>query len=118
MTEAEEVEGLLALGVIDCAFAGYAAGRLLSLKRCDSFVKWNVLVSCFARGDVDKARKLLDSWAGGGRPRSAWVSKFTPGSHYYTCDHKFDTLEEALDHIREAGMRFAGLKESHVYREE
>jgi hypothetical protein len=45
--------------------------------------------------------------------RSHAMYKWTPGSHFYAFDEKFDGLESANDHLRMNGYGFSGLVEQH-----
>ena len=88
----------------------------------DPFVGWEtrywMVYAALARQDYDCARQYVHDWS---RPKlrpSEVVSKFVPGDHYHTLGDKFDTLDEAIQHLKRNGRAYAGLKEVHVYARE
>ncbi len=113
-------EDLLHLGLNGGNFAGYAASKLAS--SCEYYRNWEckywILRSCFSRGDIEKARIMVNDWSHKqpktGKP-SANVSTFIPGDHYHVLGTKFDTLEQAISHLESKGYVYAGLIEKHVY---
>jgi hypothetical protein len=77
-----------------------------------------MLVSAFKRGDERTVLMYLDDWPKMDRRPRVTVSKFTPGNHYHVLSVKFDTLEEAQQHLLSKGYQFGGLVEKHVYATE
>lgn len=112
----DDAEGLIALGLLGGRFAQYAASHLLSGHWAE--VRYWMLVSCFARQDAKTVRIYLTDWKVQDRRPKAKVSKFVPGQHYHVLNVKFDTLDEAMEHLRRKGYEYGGLSETHVYRPE
>jgi len=85
------------------------------LTECQGYL----LTSAFARGDRETAWKFIADWNAERdrlRPKRS-VSKWIPGIHFYAVDEKFDTLEEAIEHLQSKGYAYDGLRERHQYRE-
>ena len=118
-------EGWLALGINHGApFSTRAALELLEdvPNYGDGWesreAQYHILRAAMAREDFEACRMHVNDWSAlKGRP-SKTVSKFLPGDHYHVLDTKFDTLDEAINHLEARGYRYGGLQEKHVYREE
>lgn len=111
----DDIRGLIALGCNGGAFAGHAASKLLSIRKCYTSTRYYMLISALNRGDNRCAAMYLDDWVKQDHMPKATVSKFVPGDHYHVFGTKFDTLEEAQRHLWTKGYTFGGLVEKHVY---
>lgn len=103
-------EGLLALGCEGNPFNSYAARELLSGRRLKRELAQNgalfyILLSCFSRRDRRGARQFLVDWTDEYAKPVCPISRFVPGDHYYALDTKFDTYEQASEHIKRSGGR-------------
>jgi len=77
-----------------------------------------MLLSAFARKDSPAIRVFINDWSKHNSRPGCTVSKFIPGQHYHCLGAKFDTLQEAIDHLKASGYVYDGLTEKHVYRPE
>lgn len=111
-------DGLVALGCLGADFADHAARKLLSANDCYGECHYWMLRSAFARQDKEAVRKFLGDWKSRNRKPVAEVFKFVPGEHYHVLSRKFDTLDDAMNHLRDRGYRYGGLFEKHVYAKE
>jgi hypothetical protein len=71
-----------------------------------------IILSCLARGDETEAMELLIDWMPN---RYRCIYKWIPGNHYYALNEKFNTLQEAKDHLRNFGYQFKCLIEQRIY---
>lgn len=114
-------ETWLALGVNHGGpFRSRAASELTSGLPYNPAVGWEcrywLVYSALARGDARAVRVFVNDWSHQrGRP-AANVTKWVPGDHYHTLGERFDTLEEAKEHLRKKGYEFGGFSETHAYK--
>jgi hypothetical protein len=119
LTEKEtERDSLIALAKNGYEFREFAANKLLGLYSCWGECRYWMLMSAFARQDERAVRRFLDDWVAMDRRPKAQVSKFIPGEHYYALSEKFDTFEEAKNHLSNRGYTYAGLLEKYVPKSE
>lgn len=111
-------ESMIALARNGYQFAEYAAFQLLretSRSDVDWEVRYWMIRSALGRQDARTVRIYVNDWKHARHRPSAPVSKWIPGDHYYVLNEKFDTLDEARDHLCNRGYRYEGLIEKHVY---
>lgn len=112
----------MALGIGEgLPFSAHAAWALLEglpeHPRCSRSAQYWMLRSAMAREDTDTCRMYVNDWSRPpGRP-SVTVSKFIPGQHYHCLDVKFDTLDEAIRHLRQMGYEYGGVYEHRIFRD-
>lgn len=118
----DEKEWWIPLAGLGEPFISRVASALISGLPLDALVGWEtrywMVYSALARGDANTARMYVNDWS---RPRlrpSEVVSRFVPGDHYHAMGERFETLDEAIRHLRLKGRTYAGLKEVHVYARE
>lgn len=112
----EEQESLLHLAMSGGRFVSYAATQLthdIPYEEC----RFDILRSCLARHDIEQARVFINDWTSSKYKTKVNVSKFVPGDHYHVLGTKFDTLEQAIAHIRSQGHEYGRLIEKFVYRD-
>lgn len=116
-------ESLLALECSEAIFLDYAASGLISGIRTGD-TSWEIFYwlvrSALARKDKESVRIKINDWTYGSAHlrQLMQVSKFVPGEHYHCLDAKFDTLDEAIGHLKRNGFAYGGLIERHVYAKE
>ncbi len=112
------IKELIAVGRLGGPFSSYAASQLLREASCYDGTRYWILISNFNRGDTKNIRQYLDDWRKQDHQPKKEIFKFTPGEHYHVMNTKFDSLDNAIDYLRQHGYAYAGLVEKHVYRTE
>lgn len=93
----------IAFEVLYRAVAGDARDRFTE-------VQWYVFRNALARDGIEAAEQLLFDWQMKAQ-KTAWVTKWVPGDHFYAQDKKFDRYEQAVAHLESLGFKVLGLKE-------
>lgn len=73
--------------------------------------------SCLNRGDIEQAEKFIRDWNSTLAKPKRCISKWIPGNHYYALSEKFNSLEDAINHLKINGFEYDGLQERFQYRE-
>jgi hypothetical protein len=108
------MQSLLALGCNGGRFSDYAANCLLHNYGCYSSVRYWILISCFNRGDKNTAQLHLEDWSGKTLKPVANISKFIPGTHYYTLNKKFNSFNAALEYIKLNNHQYGEFIEKYI----
>ena len=118
----EYKEGCIALSRNGGRFLSYAASELTSGlphdPRCGWEVRYWLVYSALNRGDVRAARVFVNDWSNHRSRPGARVTKWVPGDHFHTLGERFNTLDEAINHLRNRGYEYDGFSETHAYRQE
>ena len=67
--------------------------------------------NALARDGIKRAEQFLVDWHMK-EQKTAWVTKWVPGDHFYAQGKKFDRYEDAMKHLLSLGFTVLGLKET------
>jgi hypothetical protein len=113
-------ESMISLARNGPDFHGYAAREILrgNSSHLDLSLRVDLIRSALNRHDEDAVRVFVNDWADMGirGPKSAMVSRWVPGDHFYALDEKFESLYEAIQHLKNNGYKYSGITERHVYK--
>lgn len=93
----------------------WARMREKGLNHTTTEVQGYIIDSCLARYDEAQAEQLLRDWCGARKRPAEYIHRFQPGSHYHVLDEKFDTENEAREHLRKLGYDCLGVNVKYVY---
>lgn len=114
-----EKEGWLALGCnFGYPFISHTVSVLMEGISYDRSRR-ELLKSAMSRKDKEACRMFINDWSKRPqyRPRVI-VSKFIPGEHFHCIGTKFDSLDDAISHLKQNGYEYEGLVEKFIYSTE
>jgi len=111
-------EGMIVLARQGAPFIQYAAREIV--RGISSHLSWelmyNMVLSALAREDERAVRIYVNDWSATAckKPQRS-IFKWIPGDHFYALEDKFDTLDEAKQHLKRHGYECGPVVEQHVY---
>lgn len=114
------IDSLIGLGMHGGPFVKFAAHKIAGecdYSGVDIGMRADMLRSAFARHDRRAVVRMVKDWTTPRGRRTASVTKWVPGDHFYALDEKFDSLEAARSHLRKNGYEYEGLTETRMYHD-